>query len=194
MAGSVYALVTPSMPGIIAFGATVHLPARALAEANASDAWRAPEPYAIVFHAEVDDALAAERAIQALLVARRIHPRRAFYRATTEEARALIGLAGNAERTGTSHTDQAASGNTRPSRVRGAIGVMPRGLLAVTGAAAETVTGAVTAAARLAMVSTGYFWRACIGSTRFVTHHVASAAATVTAAAKILARLVAVLS
>ena len=181
MAGSVYALVTPSMPGIVAIGTTQTTPARALAEANAPDAWRAPEPYALACHVEVDDALAAERAIQALLVARRIHPRRAFYRATTDEARGLMALIGRA-------------GHTEPSGPGGLGG--PGGPHGAHRAAFDATTRATRAfaAAIPAAVTPGWWWQSCLASARFVARNVTAAAATARAAAKILARLVAVLS
>ena len=182
MAGSVYALATPSMPGIVAIGATRATPARALAEANASDAWRAPEPYALACHVEVDDALAAERAIQALLVARRVHPRRAFYRATTDEARGLMALIGRA-------------GHTEPSGPGGPGGAHegPHGAHRAAFDATTRATRAF-AAAIPAVVTPGWWWQSCLASARFVARNVTAAAATARAAAKILARLVAVLS
>jgi hypothetical protein len=197
MAGIVYALATPSMPGIVAIGATRATPARALAEANASDAWRAPEPYALACHVEVDDALAAERAIQALLVARRVHPRRAFYRATTDEARGLMALMGRAghatgqpsqpspELGGSSGSSGSSGGAHRAARP--AIDAARRATSAL--AALAAVAAAVPAAA-----TPGWWWQALLASTRFVAQKATAAAATARAAAKILARLVAVLS
>jgi hypothetical protein len=90
--GWVYALVTPSMSGIVKFGATERDPEERLREANAHDTWRPPEPYVIAASAEVGDPFAVERGIHAILATRRINPRREFFRFTTEDARALIAL------------------------------------------------------------------------------------------------------
>ena len=93
--GWVYALVTPSMQGIVKFGATERDPAARLREANAPDTFRPPEPYVIAAATEVDDPFAIERGIHAILASRRIHPRREFFRATAEEATSLIALTTN---------------------------------------------------------------------------------------------------
>ena len=42
--GYIYALATPSMPGLVKIGATDRDPADRLAEANASGTWGPPEP------------------------------------------------------------------------------------------------------------------------------------------------------
>lgn len=202
MAGIVYALATPSMPGIVAIGATRATPARALAEANASDAWRAPEPYALACHVEVDDALAAERAIQALLVARRVHPRRAFYRATTDEARGLMALMGRAGHA-TSQPSQPSpelggssgpSGPSGPSALGGAHRAARAAIDATRMATRALAALAALAAAVPRAATPGWWWQAFLASTRFVAQKATAAAATARAAAKILARLVAVLS
>ena len=95
--GSVYAFATPSMPGIVKIGATTRDPTERLREANESDTWRPPEPYAIACVAWVDDALAAERALHAMLAARRVtsdarRGQREFFRLTVPDARAVFEL------------------------------------------------------------------------------------------------------
>jgi len=90
--GWVYALVSPSMQGIVKFGATERDPAARLREANAPDTFRPPEPYVIAAATEVDDPFAVERGIHAILASRRIHPRREFFCFPTDEARALLAL------------------------------------------------------------------------------------------------------
>jgi len=89
--GYVYAFSTPSMPGIVKIGATDRDPSLRLAEANAGT-WSAPEPYVIACAVAVDDAFATERAIHALLAARRVNPRREFFRLTDAAARALFAV------------------------------------------------------------------------------------------------------
>ena len=179
------------MPGIVAIGATQATPARALAEANASDAWRAPEPYALACHVEVDDALAAERAIQALLVARRVHPRRAFYRATTDEARGLMALIGRAGHTTGQPGQPGLGGPIGPSDSSGPSGAS----LASLARAIDAIRALARAlaAAIPAVATPRWWWQSCLASAA-VAEKATAAAATARATAKILARLVAVLS
>jgi len=92
MTGWVYAFETPSMPGFIKIGATRRSPAERLDEANASDTWRPPHPYVITCAVEVADPFAGERAVHALLAARRINPRNEFFDVTAEEARIVFSL------------------------------------------------------------------------------------------------------
>ena len=92
MTGWVYAFETPSMPGFIKIGATRRSPAERLDEANASDTWRPPHPYVITCSVEVADPFAGERAVHALLAARRINPRNEFFDVTAEEARTVFSL------------------------------------------------------------------------------------------------------
>ena len=91
-AGYVYGFTTPCMPGIVKVGATDRDPADRLAEANASHTWCPPEPYVAAYTAAVGSAFATERAVHALLHARRVSPRRAFFRVSDDEARALFAL------------------------------------------------------------------------------------------------------
>ena len=90
--GAVYAFATPSMPAIVKIGATTRDPSERLAEANASDTWRPPEPYAVACVAWVEDAFAAERTLHATLAARRVRAHREFFRLTVSEARAIFAL------------------------------------------------------------------------------------------------------
>jgi len=92
MTGWVYAFETPSMPGFIKIGATRRSPAERLDEANASDTWRPPHPYVITCAVEVADPFAGERAVHALLAARRINPRNEFFDVTADEARTVFSL------------------------------------------------------------------------------------------------------
>ena len=92
MAGWVYGFATPSMPGVIKIGATRREPDERLDEANASDTWRPPHPYAVTCTAQVDDPFACERAIHTLLAARRVSPRHEFFELTALEARTLFSL------------------------------------------------------------------------------------------------------
>jgi hypothetical protein len=91
-AGYIYAFTTPSMPGIFKIGATDRDPEDRLAEANASHTWCPPEPYVVAYTAAVGGAFATERAVHALLAARRVSPRREFFRISDDEARALFAL------------------------------------------------------------------------------------------------------
>ncbi len=90
MVGWVYAFVTPSMPGIIKFGATDRDPIERLRKANACT-WHL-HVYTVAAATRVDDPFAVERLIHALLATRRVRPRREFFRATADEARALLAL------------------------------------------------------------------------------------------------------
>jgi hypothetical protein len=78
------------MPGVAKIGATARNPADRLAEANASDTWRPPRPYVAVCAVEVADPFASERAVHALLAARRV--RHEFFEITELEARVLLSL------------------------------------------------------------------------------------------------------
>jgi hypothetical protein len=95
MGGWVYVFETASMPGTVKIGATTRDPVERLHEANACT-WHLPD-YALVCATEVDDPFEVERQIHALLTNRRVDPRREFFRATAEEARALIALVAKPE-------------------------------------------------------------------------------------------------
>ncbi len=71
------------MPGLVKLGATERDPSERLSEANAPDTWRPPEAYVVACATEVNDPFAVERAVHAAFAARRVHPRREFFRATT---------------------------------------------------------------------------------------------------------------
>jgi hypothetical protein len=90
--GTVYAFVTPVMPGIVKIGATTRELTDRLREANESDTWRPPEPYVVACASWVDDAFAAERALHTALGARRVNTHREFFRLTVEETRAVFAL------------------------------------------------------------------------------------------------------
>jgi hypothetical protein len=91
MDGYIYAFTTPSMPGVVKIGATDRDPMHRLAEANAQT-WAPPVPYVAAFTAPVANAFATERAVHALLAARRVNPRREFFALTDDEARALFAM------------------------------------------------------------------------------------------------------
>ena len=93
MVGWVYAFESPSMPGVVKIGATDRDPEERLHEANESDT-HPPDAYRIAWAVKVEDPFASERAIHALLAARRIYPRREFFRATAEEARQVAMVLG----------------------------------------------------------------------------------------------------
>ena len=90
--GTVYAFVTPVMPGIVKIGATTRELTDRLREANETDTWRPPEPYAVACASWVDDAFAAERSLHTALCARRVNTHREFFRLTVEETRAVFAL------------------------------------------------------------------------------------------------------
>jgi hypothetical protein len=78
------------MPDIVKIGATVRDPVDRLNEARATT-W-APTCFRIVARASVDDALATEHALHALLAPRRFEARREFFTLTHEEAHALFDI------------------------------------------------------------------------------------------------------
>jgi hypothetical protein len=88
--GTVYAFVTPSMPGIVKIGATTRELADRLREANESDTWRPPEPYVVACAARVTDAFAAERSLHVRLAERRVSAHREFFRLTVNETSAAF--------------------------------------------------------------------------------------------------------
>lgn len=90
--GWVYVFATPSMPDVVKIGATRRNPNERLDEANASDTWRPPRPYFVVCATEVADPFACERAVHALLAARRVNTRHEFFEITAHEARVLLPL------------------------------------------------------------------------------------------------------
>ena len=119
MAGWVYAFATRSMPGVVKIGATTRDPSERLAEANASDTWRPPHPYDVVCAVEVADAFESERAVHAILAARRVGTRsaREFFEITQLEARVLLSLLAVATETPEKSETYAAQTVTGPPRV-----------------------------------------------------------------------------
>jgi hypothetical protein len=95
--------------------ATTRDPSERLAEANASDTWRPPHPYVVVCAVEVADAFASERAVHAVLAARRVgaqsaqSARREFFEITEPEARVLLSLLAVAAETETIATNAQAA-------------------------------------------------------------------------------------
>ena len=90
--GWVYAFATPSMPGVIKFGATERDPTDVLRDANAEDTWRPPDAYVVAAAKKVDDPLSVVRGIHTILASRRVNPRLEFFRFEADEARALLEL------------------------------------------------------------------------------------------------------
>ena len=86
--GYVYCIANDAIPSIVKIGATVRDPEDRLREARATT-W-APSCFRIIAQVPVDDAFATERALHALLAARRFEVRREFFTLTHEEARAVF--------------------------------------------------------------------------------------------------------
>jgi hypothetical protein len=116
--GWVYAMVTPSMPGLVKLGATERDPSERLSEANAPDTWRPPEAYVVACATEVSNPFVVEHQVHAAFAARRVHPRREFFRATADEASTLIALIANVPHPQVPHepTDTAHVAPAPPSR------------------------------------------------------------------------------
>jgi hypothetical protein len=85
--GYIYCFSNPSMPGILKVGMTERTPKIRLDEANASDTWRPPTPYKIELAKKVYNASGKEKTLHILLeqYTYRIHPRREFFRVSSEE-------------------------------------------------------------------------------------------------------------
>jgi hypothetical protein len=85
--GYIYCFSNPSMPGILKIGMTERTPETRLREANASDTWRPPTPYNIEFAKKVYNPSKKENTLHTLMeqYTDRIHPRREFFRISSEE-------------------------------------------------------------------------------------------------------------
>lgn len=92
--GYLYCFSNPSMPGILKIGMTERTPDARLIEANSSDTWRPPTPYIIEFAKKVSNPSQKEKTIHTLLeqYTIRIHPRREFFRVTTQEVSVFFDL------------------------------------------------------------------------------------------------------
>jgi len=90
--GYIYCMSNPSMPGILKVGMTERTPDIRLGEANASDTWRPPTPYTIEFAKKVSNASGKEKTLHILLEQCRIHPRREFFRNSSEKIRTFFDL------------------------------------------------------------------------------------------------------
>ena len=75
------------MSGILKVGMTLRTPEARLKEANTSDTWRPPTPYQIEFAKKVYKSSQKEKTLHILLeqYTDRIHPRREFFRVSTED-------------------------------------------------------------------------------------------------------------
>jgi hypothetical protein len=92
--GFLYCFSNPSMPGTLKVGMTERTPEIRLAEANASDTWRPPTPYAIEFAKQVKNPKEKEKTLHALLeqYTERINPRREFFRVSIAEVQKFFDL------------------------------------------------------------------------------------------------------
>ena len=92
--GYIYCFSNVSMPGILKVGMTERTPEARLSEANASDTWRPPTPYKIEFAKKVLNPSKKESTLHTLLeqYTERIHPRREFFRVSSEEVRTFFDL------------------------------------------------------------------------------------------------------
>lgn len=92
--GWLYCFENVSMPGIYKIGLTMRTPEERLAEANASDTWRPPTPYTIVFTKRVRCAASKEKQLHNLLseLGFRVHPRREFFNASFSVITGLFAL------------------------------------------------------------------------------------------------------
>jgi hypothetical protein len=92
--GYVYCFSNPSMPGILKIGMTERTPDARLREANASDTWRPPTPYAIAFSKKVSNPAQKEQTLHNLLTqyTDRLHHRKEFFRVSLEEVGAFFAL------------------------------------------------------------------------------------------------------
>ncbi|WP_287771491.1 GIY-YIG nuclease family protein [Megasphaera sp.] len=84
--GYVYALVNPSMPGIVKIGMTTRNPEERVAEL--SDATGVPTPFILAYYTDFSDCETAERQIHAVLQEKgyRISDNREFFRLSSKEA------------------------------------------------------------------------------------------------------------
>jgi hypothetical protein len=92
--GYVYCFSNPSMPGIVKIGMTERNPILRLAEANRPYTWSPPTPYVLEFAKHVKNPKKKEGHIHNFLgkVATRIHPRREFFRISTEIVRGIFDI------------------------------------------------------------------------------------------------------
>ena len=82
------------MPGILKVGMTERTPEARLSEANSPDTWRPPTPYKIEFAKKVSNHPQKEKTLHTLLeqYTDRIHPRREFFKVSSEEVRKFFDL------------------------------------------------------------------------------------------------------
>jgi len=92
MAGYLYCLSNPSMPGILKVGMTSRTPPERLKEANSSDTFRPPTPYLLEFAKHVFQV--KEKILHEILdkYTERVHPRREFFRSSLEEIKLFFKL------------------------------------------------------------------------------------------------------
>jgi len=91
--GFLYCMSNVSMPGLFKIGFTQRTPEERLREANKPDTWKAT-PFKIEFAKKVFNAKNKEKTLHRLLeqYADRIHPRREFWKVSTEEISAFFDL------------------------------------------------------------------------------------------------------
>jgi len=82
------------MPGIYKIGITKRTPEERLREANRSDTWKPPTPYAIELAKKVFNPAQKEKTIHTLLskFSERIHPQREFFRVSLENVHLVFDL------------------------------------------------------------------------------------------------------
>ena len=92
--GYIYCFSNDSMPGILKIGMTKLLPESRLKYANLPNTWKPPTPYKIVFAKKVNNYKQKEITLHLILAkyAKRIHPRREFFRVLPEEVKTLFDL------------------------------------------------------------------------------------------------------
>ena len=92
--GYIYCFSNDSMPGILKIGMTKLLPESRLKYANLPNTWKPPTPYKIVFAKKVNNYKQKEITLHLILAkyAKRIHPRREFFRVSPEEVKTLFDL------------------------------------------------------------------------------------------------------
>ena len=103
--GYIYCFLNESMPGILKIGMTKLSPDARLAYANLPNTWKPPTPYKIVFAKKVNNYKQKEITLHLILAkyAKRINPRREFFRVSPEEVKRLFDLIDGDEWINTNH-------------------------------------------------------------------------------------------
>lgn len=88
----VYCMSNTSMPGIYKIGMTRRSPEERLKEANASDTFRPPTPYEILYSVETTDGIEKEKLIHSILKDYRVVNNREFFKVEKEKIKELFDL------------------------------------------------------------------------------------------------------